>query len=247
MELERSSASSQGFQSRKRKRSCRRHQQLALFIGQAPGPTSRKVDNVTVPLDGSAGARLSRLAGVPAEILWQVCHRRNLIEKYPGKKPISKTKLRYSESHSEQYKLHNSSGDNFPLAEARQNAASMDLSPYALVIVLGLNVARAFNLVNAKLFRRYRWEGEAGKRPNPVSSDSAWDGQTMILVFPHPSGVSHYWNTRDNRRLAQQELRRALVDTGVFRRRNSPYFLRNSSSIYFSPMKVSNKDMRGET
>ena len=243
-----------------RRRKRKRHQQLALFVGQAPGPSAHKAATATLragndldspvphtppspaPLSGAAGARLARLAGVPAPDLWKICHRKNLIEAYPGKKPISKIKLRHSFNKGEEYTLHQSAGDHFPLQQARENATRMDLAPYALVIVLGLNVARAFRLPNAKLFKRYRWEPEKGKRATPIPSSgegAAFDGQTMILVFPHPSGVSHFWNTISNRRHAQQELRRALADTGVLEQRTSPYFLRNRPSVYFTPAKAS--------
>ena len=132
------------------------------------------------------------------------------------------------------YTLHQSSGDHFPLQQARENAAKLDVTSYALVVALGLNVARAFRLPNAKLFKRYRWEPEFGKRATQLPLSAEFNGQTMMLVFPHPSGVSHYWNTVQNRRRAQQELRKALVDTGVLKQRVSPYFLRNHLSVYFS-------------
>ena len=233
-----------GTKRKKRKR----HQQLALFVGQAPGPNSQRAAAATLrrpataavqppqPLGGAAGTRLARLAGVAAPDLWNVCHRRNLIAKYPGKKTLSKIKLRHRHREGRDYLLHQSSGDHFPLQQARDNAARMDVAPYALVVLLGLNVARAFHLADVKLFKRYRWEPERGKKATPLPpSANEFNGQTILLIFPHPSGVSHYWNTIQNRRRAQQELRRALIDTGVLEHRGSPYFLRNRSSVYFAP------------
>ena len=64
---------------------------------------------------------------------------------------------------------------------------------------------------------------------------------TVVLVYPHPSGVSHFWNVADNRRRAQRELRSAMsqrlgVQAPV---RRSHYFTAASNfsptSSYFPP------------
>lgn len=273
-----------------------------LFIGQAPGPktttqsqsTSTTTTSLLLPppaLEGLAGSRLARLAGLPPNDLWDRCDRINLLSHFPGTKPKAPSQL------DETYHLHQSSGDTFNLREARAAADVMDITSYNLVVLLGLNVARAFRLQHPSLFAKYfidtdlkiepcpnerdgggksiamksrrkgrvRGGGERGgdggdggemekemdddttaaASPAASSADeksksfewmNGWNGRsTLILVYPHPSGVSHFWNSRANRVCAMNELRSAMVDTGIVKRTTSAFFSspKQKKSKYF--------------
>ena len=131
-------------------------------------------------------------------------------------------------------------------------------------MLLGLNVAKAFQLKHPALFQRHYINhqlkitpvNEIVSRPknkktkNPLNETEEedkdddkkeekkrkWNGEsTLVLVYPHPSGVSHYWNSRANRSKATNELRKAMVDCGIVRKTESKFFQdRNSTkSKYF--------------
>ena len=121
----------------------------------------------------------------------------------------------------------------------------MDITSYHLVVLLGLNVARAFRLQHPSLFAQYfididlkikpikegtttttTTKRKRKKRKSTVAEEEeerekdkeeqrveevatgvttvttttvtkGWNGRsTLILVYPHPSGVSHFWNNR---------------------------------------------------
>eukprot|EP00933_Yihiella_yeosuensis_P055788 TRINITY_DN54709_c0_g1_i1.p1 TRINITY_DN54709_c0_g1~~TRINITY_DN54709_c0_g1_i1.p1 ORF type:complete len:268 (-),score=47.40 TRINITY_DN54709_c0_g1_i1:37-747(-) len=146
-----------------------------LVLGQAPPGPRSSLPRGWKPLAGPAEQRLAKLAGMkdPSEF-WQEFDRANLLGWYPGlKRRASKHEV------SKGYKKHASDGDVFPIADAKAAASTLDLSQYGSVILLGNNVARAFG-VKADLL-------EAEMR-----------GTTRLLTFPHPSGVSHFWNTPSN-------------------------------------------------
>ncbi|CAK8999763.1 unnamed protein product [Durusdinium trenchii] len=124
--------------------------------------------------------------------LWQRFDRANLLAWYPGLKKRAK-----KHSVSRGYKLHSSDGDVFPMKQARQAAASMDLSKYRSVLLLGTSVARAFGLKGKLL--------EVKKRDS-----------TRLVTFPHPSGVSHFWNDKENRRKALKVLKAEMKSMEKF-------------------------------
>ena len=222
-----------------------------LFIGQAPGPTSTSTSTSSSSssssttstssssspppaLEGLSGSRLARLAGLPPSDLWARCDRINLLSHFPGTKPKAPSQL------DETYQLHQSSGDYFNLKKARAAADAMDITSYHLVVLLGLNVARAFRLQHPSLFAQYfididlkikpikegtttttKRKKKRKKRKSTVAEEEeerekeeeeevatgvttttttvtkGWNGRsTLILVYPHPSGVSHFWNSR---------------------------------------------------
>jgi hypothetical protein len=74
-------------------------------------------------------------------------------------------------------------GDQFPLAAARAAADSFQLHKYSLVVMLGLNVAKAFRAPTCALLDTFVLSDETKTMP-----------ETVVLVLPHPSGVSHFWN-----------------------------------------------------
>ena len=106
-----------------------------VVIGQAP-PIAAGPD--FVPLSGSAEQRLARLAGLDLCELWQRFDRRNLLDEYPGRKAKA---ARHQRENG--YRLHQSTGDEFPMERARSAAATIDLSGYSLAVLLGLQVARS--------------------------------------------------------------------------------------------------------
>ena len=122
------------------------------------------------------------------------------------------------------YTLHGPGGDLFPVAEAELAAAAVPLWQYTAVLLLGLKVARAFRITNAQLFEVWHFHPHvseewicghhcsyAGCRKGSVGkATSAGPGRcekTTVLVFPHPSGASHFWNNECCRRKAAKALR----------------------------------------
>ena len=141
------------------------------------------------PLAGPAEQRLARLAGLQSPaFLWKEFDRANLVGWYPGLKARAK-----KHEAKKGYTLHRSDGDVFPLAEARLAASMLDLTKYACVILLGRGVAKAVGVKVGLLETETR-------------------GSCRLLVFPHPSGVSHFWNEPANLRRASAALRAALCE-----------------------------------
>ncbi|CAK8999762.1 unnamed protein product [Durusdinium trenchii] len=163
-----------------------------LVLGQAPPGPRENLPRGWRPLAGPAEQRLGRLAGLSVQQLWQRFDRANLLAWYPGLKKRAK-----KHSVSRGYKLHSSDGDVFPMKQARQAAASMDLSKYRSVLLLGTSVARAFGLKGKLL--------EVKKRDS-----------TRLVTFPHPSGVSHFWNDKENRRKALKVLKAEMKSMEKF-------------------------------
>ena len=158
---------------------------LGIVIGQAP-PIHTGAD--FVPLSGLPEKRLARLAGLEICELWQRFERRNLLDNHPGRKFKADKHQR-----DNGYRLHQSTGDEFPKELAREAAAGVDLSGYGLAVLLGLQVASAFQ-VKAKLL--------------------TLDYDTLAcpaIVLPHTSGVSHFWNDADNVAAAEAAFRDAIA------------------------------------
>ena len=155
-----------------------------IIIGQAP---SKHAAGAAPPLGGAAEKRLSRLSGLAVAELWTTFDRHNLLQYFPGCKPRAAKHCA-----STGYDRHQSNGDVFPLEEAKQAARALDLNGYSLAVLLGLNVARAFGVAAPAMFKK------------------ELRGRCTLLVFPHPSGVSHFWNTPSNLDRAATELREAM-------------------------------------
>ena len=228
------------------------------FIGQAPGPTA-KPPYPPFPDGGIAANRLAKLAGMEATDLYTRADRFNIFNFFPGTKPPAAIQGDVS------YRKHQSVGDVFNLANAKKEATLIDITKYHLVVLLGLNVAKAFQLKQPSLFQRHYIDHQLKitpvnaivsrpkkkKKKNPLNETEEedkdddkkkeeqkkkWNGEsTLVLVYPHPSGVSHYWNSRANRSKATNELRKAMVDCGIVRKTESKFFQdRNSTkSKYF--------------
>lgn len=157
------------------------------LVGQAPARSSRPG---SWPLDGPCGRRLARLAGLSGyDELTAVFAVANLLPEFPGK---------------------DGKGDRWPIVEARSRAAAMlpTLLEFDRVLLLGRHVAEAFG-VPARRKDFLEWfvldaEPRAGE-------DVTW-----AAVFPHPSGVSHWWNDPGNLAAAEGFLRRLVDELAPF-------------------------------
>jgi hypothetical protein len=170
---------------RKRRRATSRR---GIIIGQAPNRHSPSAAAPVLPLQGLPEKRLARLAGLEISALWATFDRTNLLGYYPGCKSRAAKHSRELTGYSKHY----SNGDIFPMEEARRSAAEIKLEDYSLVVLLGLSVARAFEIKAPAIFKRET------------------RGPCMLLVLPHPSGVSHFWNEPSNIDRAANELREAM-------------------------------------
>lgn len=224
-----STTTTRGHNSRKN----RRRRKKILFIGQAPGPTQRMGDVALMPLAGCAGKRLSRLAGFRGEDeLWAHCDRCNLLQDFPGRREGSVSISDRNGAHNRgvgfvydssgdavlsfriESKLHYSSGDIFPINEARAAAAELEssgmLNNYDLIVLLGLNVARAFEL-SKKPALLESFSLTTIRAVSTPATRKKRERTTQVLVFPHPSGVSHFWNCRKNIDRAREVIRGAFL------------------------------------
>ena len=136
-----------------------------IVVGQAPGSRT----NPAEPLSGASGRRLANLCELPLNDFLLCFERVNLLASYPGP---------------------NGKGDAFFLTEARAAAAALigKIATRKFVVLLGLNVARAFG-------HRAPWF---------AWRDAFKDSETWIAVAPHPSGISHWWNDPRNVRQARE-------------------------------------------
>ncbi len=146
-----------------------RQESPVLIIGQAPALK----DDRTSPLSGRTGRRLATLMNMDMEEFLTTFDRANLFNKFPGKGKSGP-------------------GDAFPIQQATINAHKvMQNNPpdnYRAVILLGKNVAQAFNLQKPEFFK---WDRTC--RP-------------FTVVIPHPSGLNHWWNEKSNQRIARKFL-----------------------------------------
>lgn len=146
-----------------------------LLIGPAPGARATDGSPAFGPGPGS-GARLARLLDLnDVQAYFDTL---NLLPLYPGRT--------------------SSGADAFPLAEARSRALSVDLSERPFTLLVGRNVARAFNMPWLPYLRwmRYWYPGIVG---------FGW-----VAVLPHPSGLNRWWNSAENQEAASDFVRSAL-------------------------------------
>lgn len=130
-----------------------------IIVGQAPGPNTDPAQ----PLSGPSGRKLASLCGMTLDEFLTRFERVNLLADYPGRC---------------------GKGDAFPAAFAKQ--AALDIRELVasrdVVMMLGLGVARAFNLRRPEFFKWTRLSRDCGH----------------VVVVPHPSGISHWWNEPRN-------------------------------------------------
>lgn len=144
-----------------------------LFIGQAP---SRESDGKP-PFTGKCGIFLANLMGKTQDQMLQDHDFLNVLDRWPGK---------------------GIGGDKFPMVEATIRAKNLFPAMRGkIVVLLGANVARAFNL---KSFTYY----ESHKVLDPENTADVLS--PLCCVMPHPSGVNRHWNHLENRLRAQEFL-----------------------------------------
>ena len=171
---------------------------LGIIIGQAPpASVGEGAGEGFTPLSGLAERRLARLAGLEVDELWHRFDRHNLLSEFPGRLPKHARHQRTSG-----YALHQSNGDAFPMEQARAAAAALDLCRYRLVVLLGLRVAAAFKVKRASLLMLNE---EALPCP--------------LIILPHTSGVSHFWNDAANVAAAEHAFRDAIARFATTRSR----------------------------
>lgn len=179
-----------------------------LFVGQAP---SRDTDGQP-PFTGRSGRKLAKLCGISHAEFLNAFELVNLLERWPGK---------------------SGKGDAFPMAEARLVAASLDFRNRPLVVLVGRNVARAFDAADVAYFKAFLLGRVSAVGINTHDFSSAWrlpdqPAQTVLqggalmsnidrggagyveikyvpaVVIPHPSGLNRWWNSPANTEKARQ-------------------------------------------
>ena len=143
-----------------------RQESPVLIIGQAPA----QKDDPGNPLTGKTGLRLANYMDLHLEEFLTTFDRANLFDKYPGKNEKGK-------------------GDAFPIQQATINSFKLlrDNPPdnYRAMILLGKNVAKAFNLKDPEFLK---W----ATTPQGL----------RYVVLPHPSGLNRWWNEKSNQKAA---------------------------------------------
>jgi hypothetical protein len=157
---------------------------MIVVVGQAPSMTNGR----RRPLEGPCEKFLARLAGVELDEFRRRTRTINLLKKWPGRVTWAR------------------GGDTFPIWEARKSADKLRRTTLGehvtrpggmieCVVLLGRGVSEAFGQGHREFF-----EGFPMPRAHPVFQFS--------YVFPHPSGVSRWWNDRENRDRASRFMRR---------------------------------------
>ncbi len=94
----------------------------------------------------------------------------------------------------------NGKGDAFDRIEGKKRAEDIIGEGFDRHILLGAEVARCFGFKNALV----RWCEVEVARSYPTNRP------VSFLIFPHPSGVSTWWNEKFNRYRAEKALREFL-------------------------------------
>lgn len=142
----------------------------------AQAPSIRR--GVSEPLRGPSERRLAALCDMDVSAFRERWTILNLLEEHPGRRRVLP-----HHSPLAGYKRHGGQGDVFPYDLARARAISLAVHDrFKKIVLLGLSVARAYLGAHGikctvELFTRVRI--------TPTCE---------AIVFPHPSGVSHFWN-----------------------------------------------------
>lgn len=133
-----------------------------------------------VAVTGAVGTRLAALLGLPDVGRFRHSfHRRNLNPRWNGK---------------------HGRGDRFDHAEGLVLAGILaDMTEFTHFVLLGAAVAECFGFVVGA--RGWPWCGVAHHR-------IPQHAKKQFLIFPHPSGLNHWWNDPEN----QFRARKALND-----------------------------------
>ena len=149
------------------------------FVGQSPSRTS----DGQPPFTGKCGKFLAELMGLTQEEMLRAHDFLNVLDRWPGA---------------------GIKGDKFPIPEAKIAAKKkLEQLRGRVVVLLGHNVARAFD---CKTFRYFEWY----EIRNPENFSEVV--VSLMTVMPHPSQVNHWWNREENRMVAGKFLR-TLADS----------------------------------
>lgn len=130
---------------------------------------SRETDGKP-PFTGKCGKFLAELMGTTQEQMLNDFTFINVLDKYPGKHPIK--------------------GDLFPLPEAKASARKkLEQLRGNVVVLLGYNVAKAFGAEKFRYLELYELRSQENFADVVVP---------IMVVVPHPSQISRYWNKREN-------------------------------------------------
>lgn len=145
-----------------------------IFVGQAP---SRETDGKP-PFTGKCGRFLAELMGLTQEEMLRTHEFMNVLDHWPGA---------------------SFKGDKFPVPEARIAAKKkLEQLRGRTVVLLGHNVARAFD---CKSFRYFEWY----EIRNPENFSEVV--VPLMTIVPHPSGVNRYYNDPTKRLIVSKFLR----------------------------------------
>ena len=144
-----------------------------MFVGQSP---SRETEGLP-PFVGKCGQFLAELMGTTQEQMLLDHDFINVLDHWPGK---------------------GLNGDKWPLTEATVAAQKkLESLRGRTVVLLGKNVARAFN---KGLWRYLEWyEIRSPKNLADVVVPA-------VTIVPHPSGVNRYYNNPDNKAIVSKFL-----------------------------------------
>ncbi len=149
------------------------------FLGQAP---SRETDG-RPPFTGKCSKFLAELLGTTQEQMLQDHDFINVLDRWPGS---------------------SFKGDKFPIPEAKIAARKkLEQLRGKTVVLLGHNVARAFECEKFRYFEWYQIRNPENLADTVVP---------LLTVVPHPSQISRHWNKEENRLVAAKFLR-ALADS----------------------------------
>jgi len=194
-----------------------------LILGQAP--SSKRS---TVPLSGIAHRRLCILTGLSRSSLRHFFECRNILPFYPGHNsqdlpPSSFVELATSCSQKAPTTIQSTAskkkGDRFPIQDARANlrwcASQGMFEGRSLIILLGTKVAATLGIRGCRRLFDRAWVriNEVTGLPQPCRNRR----ECLLIVLPHTSGVSHFWNTQANVSRAKHFAALALEDSGVLR------------------------------
>lgn len=155
-------------------------------------------DDLRLPLQGQPERRLAKLLDIPLDELWERYDRINIFFAATNAPP-KRRQLPHHSPEKAGYTKHSSLGDEFDVGLSRRYAEQLALEDrYEKMVLLGLGVARAVlaDRVSrtASLFDRVKV-----------------NDRCECLVFPHPSGVSHFWNDKDKVKRAGEVLREFVL------------------------------------
>lgn len=164
----------------------------AIIVGEAPGPNTRPDCPVFPWPPRSAGGRLLAYSGLDARTYLRSFHRVNLLTEFPGHR--------------------------WPRQEAEATAQVILMAAVVLrrpLVLLGLQVARAFGWPEEAPILQWRWSRWQGSGHRPAWSTNGAGPSPLDVAqavrIPHPSGRSRTYNDPTVRERVREVLRQAIT------------------------------------